>query len=567
MVLAILVLVAGRLVELQLIDGKAYAARGLTNRLVTIDLPAPRGAIYDRNGAILAHSVEARYISADPTRVKDPEATASRLFEILGSVGVTRSELLTKVSPHRRDNGQAAQFEYLARGVDASLGEAVDGLGLPGIAVVRDERRDVPNRDLAASVLGFTRRSDQVGMAGIEAEYDDLLRGVDGERTFEIGEKELAKAIPGGYHKETSARPGSSLRLTLDRDLQYSVQSTLAQRARQVQATFGSAVVLDIRSGEVLAQASYPTYDAADPGATPISQLVDVSTQKVFDPGSIHKAITIGAALDTGVITPDSSVVVGPTITKGGKTYQDSHPQRPGTAITLPGILAYSSNVGTIKIADMLGADRLYAYQRKFGLGSPTGEGLPAEAAGSVLAPGDWTGTSAGSIPIGDGVAVTALQMAAVYAAVANDGVWVQPHLVRSTVSPNGTSTAAPAPRTERVLSAQTAQTLRTLLESVTTVTGATGRSGAIEGYRVAGKTGTGLYAQNGGYAPGDVASFIGIAPADAPRFVIAVVLDTASGTGGTVAGPAFRDMMSYTLGHYQVPPTGTKPPTFSVYP
>jgi cell division protein FtsI (penicillin-binding protein 3) len=238
---------------------------------------------------------------------------------------------------------------------------------------------------------------------------------------------------------------------------------------------------------------------------------------------------------------------------------------RCGSHITLPGILAYSSDVGTITVASHMSPQTLYDYQRAFGLGSPTGEGMPGEASGLVQPPANWSGTSPGSIPIGLGVSVTPVQLAAVYATIANGGVYTPPQLVQATISPDGTEHPAAVPQSRRVLSTQNADILRQDLEAVVTVKGATGTRAAIPGYRVAGKTGTGLYVKDGKYAPGEVASFIGMAPADAPRFVIAVVAYTPAGNGGKVAAPAFQQMMQFALRHYRVPPTGTSPPTFAL--
>jgi cell division protein FtsI (penicillin-binding protein 3) len=256
---------------------------------------------------------------------------------------------------------------------------------------------------------------------------------------------------------------------------------------------------------------------------------------------------------------------VCPSIRVADRSYPDTHPQKCGTQMTVPGILAYSSDVGTITVASHLPPQTLYDYQRSLGLGQPTGEGMPGEAGGLVQPPNRWSGTSYGSIPIGLGVSVTPLQMAAVYATIANGGVYVQPNLIKGTISPDGKTHPAAAAKTHRVFSEQTAATLRQDLEAVVTVPHATGHSAAIPGYRVAGKTGTGMYVKNGHYAPGDVASFIGMAPADAPRYVIAVVAYTPGGEGGTVAAPAFAQMMQFTLRLFHVPPTGTTPPTFAV--
>ena len=565
--LILLVVIAGRLVELQVNDAPRYAAQGLRLRLETVDLPAARGSIVDRDGALLADSVEARYVYADPGLVDDPVRTADALVRVLG---VPKSELLPKLVPHRRRDGSAVRFEYLVRGVNVSVGDQVSALNLAGVGVRRDERRSVPGHDLAANLIGFTGR-DLIGLAGLEASHDELLRGVDGRRTFEIGQPDgrvnLDHEIPGGYHDETPARPGSSIQLTIDRDLQFEVQRILATRMRQVRATYGAAIVLDVHSGEVLAQASYPFYDAANALAYRSQDRGDVATGMTFEPGSVHKAIVMAACLQEGIVTRNSSVVVPPSITKGGVRFSDTHPHLKPTAMTLPGILAWSSNLGTITLADRLGAARLYEYQRRFGLGDPTGEGLPGESAGLVQPPANWSEASYGSIPIGHGVSVTPLQMAAVYAAVANGGVWVRPHLVKAAIAPDGTVTPAPAAPTRQVISAENAADLRTMLEAVVTVPGATGLNARVDDYRVAGKTGTGTLIRDGVQVAGEVASFIGMAPADAPRYLVAVFAHTPGGNGGQVAGPAFAEMMEYSLRHYRIAPTGTKPPKFRVYP
>jgi cell division protein FtsI (penicillin-binding protein 3) len=556
--------IGGRLVVLQFTDARAYAADGLEQRLKHEVIPAERGAILDRDGKPLAHSVEARYIYADPSQVEDVEATANALAPVLGRIGIPRSELVPKLTPHKNKSGRAVQFEYLARGVDIEIGDAVAALNLAGVRAARDERREVPGHDLAASIIGFTSR-DLNGLTGMELKYDQILRGADGERVYESGQGKLDREIPGSLHSATPARPGSSLQLTINQVVQYRVQEILAERLRAVKASIGAAVVMDIKTGEVIAQASFPGFDAADPPAD--SQLyMDASSGMLVDPGSTHKAIVMGAALQEGVVVPSTQVIVGPKIVKGDREFTDSHPMKQDTAMTLSGIMAYSSNIGTIRVADQLGADRLYEYQRKFGLGEPTGVGLPDENPGLVRAPKDWYGSSHGTIPIGNGVSTTPLQMAAVYAAIANDGMWIQPHLVKATIGPDGKPTAAPPAQTHKVLDPQHAQELRELLEAPVVVPGGTGNQAAIPGYRVAGKTGTGGRVVGGKYVDGYVASFIGMAPADAPRFVVAVYAYGLSITGATMA-PAFRDMMSFTLSRFQVPPTGAPAPAIKVYP
>lgn len=553
-----------RLVELQLTEGPAYAATGLQDRLQTVTLPAGRGAIFDRNGAVLAHSVEARFVYADPELVVDPATVAAALQPLLG---IPASELAAKLQPVTREDGSQSRFEWLARGVDIATGDAIEALNLPGIGVDRDERRIVPGNDLAANLIGFTG-TDLAGLEGLEAAYDSTLRGVDGERTYESGRgASLDRPIPGGYQQERPPQPGSDLRLSVDMDLQYEVQRVLAERLRAANASFGAAVVLDARTGDVLAQASFPTYNAADPQSVPDTVRVDAPTATVYDPGSAHKPLVFGAALEEGVIRPGQSITVGPSIQKGDQTFTDTTPHAAGTELTLPAVLAFSSNVGTIKIADLLGPEKLYAYQQAFGLGAPTGVGMPGEATGGLLAPEDWYGSSAGSVPIGHSVDVTTLQMAAAYGAIANDGVWVQPRLVEATVGPDGTEQPAADPATRRVLRPENAAYLRELMEAVVTVPGGTGLAAALDDYRVAGKTGTGKLVVDGEYAPGEVASFVGLAPAEDPRYVIAVAAHTPGGGGGEITAPAFREMMGFTLHHYQVPPASSEPPAFELYP
>lgn len=558
-----------RLVQLQLTDASAYAAEGLEDRLVHEVLPASRGAILDRTGKILVHSVETRYVAADPMVIKDPEKAADRLFAILDRYGVLRSDLVRLLTPHKRADGKTdARFEYLAHQIDVEDGDRIVALGYGGaIKVARDERRHVPGYDLASNVIGYTRKSDLSGQLGIEKAYDAQLRGVDGMHTYEHGEGELDKPLPQGVQELTPARPGSSVELTINADLQYSVQSTLGARMTALGASFGTAIVLDARTMEVMAMASYPSFAAADPGKSPPEQLKDQCTATVFDPGSIHKAIVMGAALQEGLITPSSTVTVNARVKKGDTTYTDHPPQKDGTPMTIPGILALSSNVGTIAVADMLGKDKLYEYQRKFGLGERTGVGLPNESPGQLLPPGEWSGSSPGSIPIGNGVATTAIQMAAVYGAIANDGLWVQPTLVRKIIAPDGTQTKAAPQVTRRVMDPVHAQQLRTMLEGVTTLDDATGHQAAIPGYRIAGKTGTSKLPQDGGYAPGDVVSFIGMAPAEAPRYVVAVTAHVPGGAGGSVAAPLFKEMMAVTLSNFGVVPTGTAAPKLTIYP
>ncbi|WP_239127317.1 peptidoglycan D,D-transpeptidase FtsI family protein [Asanoa siamensis] len=550
-----------RLVTLQVLPTPAYANGGIEDRLRTVTLFASRGGIYDRSGVPLTHSVEARYVYADPTLIENPREAAAKLSPLLG---VARSDLEKRMAKRKLPTGVQSTFAWLARGVPIDKANQVMALNIKGIGIEHDERREIPGADVAANLIGITGE-DLNGLEGLESRYDDVLRGTNGKHLFEFGNDASYTPIPNGFSQVTEAKPGSSLTLTIDRDLQYEIQRLLGTNVRARNGTVGAAVVIDIKTGEVLAQASEPTYNAADWQKFKPEDREDAATSFVVDPGSVHKAIVFGAGLQEGVITPKTVWPIQSTIRKD-VVYRDTHPAG-GKRMSMAGALAYSSNVTTIMIADKLGPQKVYDYQLKFGLGKPTGEGMPGEASGRVLPPAEWNGSSPGSIPIGHSVDVTPLQMAAVYAAIANDGKWIQPHLIKETIKPDGTKVPAPAPETRQVISPQHAAELRTLMEAVTTIPDATGVSGRVNGYRVAGKTGTGKRVVDGKYAPGDVASFIGMAPAEAPRYVVAVFAYTPGGGGGDVTGPAFKEMMRYTLQHYRVPPSTKAAPKFTAFP
>jgi cell division protein FtsI (penicillin-binding protein 3) len=547
-----------RLVQIQTVDARAWAASATNERLREVVLAAPRGSIVDRTGATLAHSVQARAVFADPTLVVDPVRTATRLAKPLG---IPAAELRAKLERTVDGKGHKVLFVYLARFLDPEVAQAVTGLKIPGIFTLDEERRDVPGHTLAANIIGFTG-TDGNGLAGIEARYDDVLAGKDGLHRYELG---LGGAlIPGGVDHNVAADPGDDVALTIDRDVQYETQRILDQQMSKVKGYTGTAIVLDVKTGEARAIASYPTYDAAAPGKSSAASRLDLATGAVIEPGSVHKAITIAAGLETGVVEPGSLIRVTPTVKKGGTTFRDTH-DNGKVPMTLTGILAQSSNTGTIAVADKVGPQRLYDFQRKFGLGSKTGLGLPGESAGIVQPPANWSGPSYGGVPIGLGVAVTPLQMASAYQAIANDGVRVAPRVVRGTIGADGKLAATAAPERTRVMSAANAAALRQMLEAVPTSEG-TAPLAAIPGYRVAGKTGTGQRVLDNKYLPGNVASFIGMAPADAPRFVVAVFVHAPAGVGGAIAGPAFRDIMSFALRRFDVPPTGTKAPAIRLF-
>ena len=558
--LALFVVIGGRLVQIQTSEGYRYATMAAEGRRVTEELYAPRGAILDRDGNVLAHDVQGATIAADPGYVENDAERAEVAEAVAPLLGMSTAAVEEKLARTTHADGSPNRYVVLKKKVPLAVGDAVNRLreSIPSLIVQEDKLREVPGGDLAANVVGYTG-TEGTGLAGLEAGYDDVLKGVDGKRVYDKGITG-GQEIPDGYHKTIPARAGSDLVLTLDRDLQYQADKLLTERLAATKAWTGSAIVMDAKTGEILAMVSADTTPAAKKKGT----VPELATAAVVEPGSVHKALTIAAGLDAGVIRPDSVLTLPETIEKGGTTYRDTH-DHGSPRYTLMGVLAQSSNVGTIMVADKLGADRLYAYQRAFGLGTKTGIGLPGESRGIVQPPSNWSGPSAGSIPIGLGVAATPLQMTALYATLANGGMKVQPQLVKNIVGSDGTVRKPQGPRPERVVSEEAAKTVVRDMTAIATPEG-TAPLAAVPGYQVAGKTGTGKRAEGNKYMAGNVTSFIGIVPADSPRYVISVFIHTPEGVGGAIAGPMFSDLAGFTLRRYGVSPSGAAPPPITLY-
>jgi len=559
----ILLLVSGaRLVQLQVTDSAAYAAEALDQRLTTEPLPAERGAILDRNGNRLAYSIEANYIAVDPVMLKgDPGELAATLAPLLA---LKSSDVEPILSTKETAQGDPIRFAYLQRGVDLAIGDEIREMENPGLIIGEDERRVVPGHDLAANVIGFTGGEGD-GLGGLEASYDDWLSGKDGEVSYERSQS--GQPIPGAFYREEEAVPGNDLQLTIDDKLQFQVQNILQETVKEHDAEFGSAMVMEVGTGEMLAMASTPTYDAANPFNVDDPEAYrDYGTQATVDPGSIHKAIVFAAALQEGCIKPDGTMPVEQTITKGDTVYKDGY-EHGDAVLSLAGIIAQSSNVGTIQLADCLGPEKLYEYQLAFGLGKPTGVGIEGEAAGIVLPPDQWSGTSPGSVPIGHEGTTTIMQMAALYGAIANDGVYVQPTLIDQKIEADGTVVEQPDPATHRVISKETAESLQYLLQAPIAAETGTGRNAQLENYHLAGKTGTGGLVVDGAYAPGNVTSFVGFAPAEDPKYVVAVsVYVPGGGGGGSTTGEAFKEINEFALGYFGVRPATEPAPVFDVW-
>jgi len=541
------VMLAGRLFQLQLRDAPAYAALARDQRVRTVALPATRGAIYDREGSELALSLPAAAVFANPTLIRDPAGAAVVLARALDRPRRELEEALARDTT----------FTYLARRVDPAVARKVEALDIDGVGFLDESRRSYPGGELASQVVGFVGL-DGEGLAGLELQYEEALSGRPGEMIVE--QDPLGNPIPQGETHRTPPVPGADLVLTIDRDLQFYAQRALARAVKRNGAKGGTVIVMDPSSGDVLAMASSPWFDANRVGTADPATLRNRALTDVYEPGSVNKVITVSAALEEGLVDLSEEFHIPDNLRVGPKVFHDAHPHPP-VAMTLGDILAQSSNVGSIKVAKRVGKHELDRYLRRFGFGRRTGIGFPGESVGILPTPDEWWATGMGTIPIGQGVAVTAQQIADVYATVANGGVWVQPRLVRGRVDATGTFHQEAPPARRRVITAETARTVTSMLAYAVEV--GTGTEAQIPGYWVAGKTGTARKPLEGGGGYGDqyVASFVGFAPAQQPRLVVAAVLDEPDTVYGSVAAaPLFRDVARFSLAKLRVP-TSTRPP------
>jgi cell division protein FtsI (penicillin-binding protein 3) len=547
----VLSLIGGRLLQLQGVDRAAYAQSAQTQQSQKVTLLAARGTITDRNGNAIAATVDARNIIADPEQISAPQIVASQLAPVLH---LDPTVLLDKLEVH-------SEYALLTPvPVSPAVADAVLALKQPGVTAQDTSRRIYPDGTLAANVVGFVGSTGQ-GLGGLESSYQATLAGKNGSSTYQVGAN--GDQIPDGGTSVTPAVEGTSLRLSLERDIQYEAQRAITKQVKATQALSGTVIVMNPKNGQLLALASAPTFNPNHVASANPDALGDPAVTTPFEPGSVNKVITMSAALEDGLVTPRSRFVIPPSLSVAGTQFHDAESH--GTEhLTLTGILAKSSNIGAIKVAQRLGPQRLYHYLRAYGYGTTTGVGLPGESAGILPTIADWSGTSLATLAFGQGVDVTAMQVAEVYSTIANNGIRVKPSIVAGTESANHEYTPAPAPSRTRVISPTVATELRNMLESVTTVEG-TAPEAAISGYRVAGKTGTAnRYNGHGGYTgAGYTATFAGMVPADNPKLVAVVVLDRPLHNyfGGAVAAPVFHTVMSFALQTLGIAPTFTKPP------
>lgn len=539
-----------RLVDLQVVRASELQNVALNERLTSVVLKAPRGVITDSTGEPLAVSVDAVDVVVDQTLLTDVRDEAAAALAPL--LGMSAKDVLAKISGEKR-------YAKVAGLVEPKVWRKIADLNLPGVIGERTTTRVYPAGELAANIIGFIG-TDGNGLGGLEYGLDDLLSGKDGRRDYERAPG--GRVMPTGTEKLVEPIPGTGIALTIDRDIQWVAQRALAERVKIANADSGTIVVLDPKTGHILAMASVPTFDPNDPTASPIENRSNLAVTQNFEPGSTAKVMSLSAVMNEGKVNQLSEFTVPNRLKRPGKTFSD-HEDHPTLKLTLTGVLAQSSNIGTILASENISGQTLYDYYKKFGVAQPTGLGFPGESKGAMFAVKDWSKTTFPTMTFGQGISMTQLQAASVFATIANDGVRVSPTLVAGTVDKNGQITAAPAPKTTRVLTPATAKAMREMLEVAVSKEG-TGSKGAIPGYRVGGKTGTAQrYEPSCGCYRGYVASFIGMVPAEDPQLVIAVSLDNprSGHYGGMHGGPVFAEVGTFALQELRIAPSLTQPP------
>jgi cell division protein FtsI (penicillin-binding protein 3) len=549
---------AARLFQLQGVDAQAYVAKARGEGVTTVTLPANRGAITDRNGVPLAESVDGLMIVADPSlTVKHASAIATIIARKLD---IDYFDVLQRLrKPDTR-------FQYIARRVPSTMATAVvdeaNARGYKGLGTRRDPVRTYPADDIAANLVGFMNAEGDAA-EGAELMFDTMLSGKDGSATYETGG---GNRIPLGDNSTVPPKSGHDLALTIDRDVQWYAQRVVRSAVQGSGGSSGAAVVMDTHTGQLLALADYPTFDANQPTLSPKGDLGSRALRDVYEPGSVEKVLTASSLIDAGKVTPDTKITVPSQLPRQDRVIHDYF-QHGKLHLTLTGVIAKSSNIGTVLAASQFKHQELYDYLRKFGLGSRTGIGVHGESGGVLNDWHDWSQINQDTISFGQGLAVNAVQMAAAVNAIANGGVYVKPSLVKGEATTSGGElVGSETSTTHRVVSARAARLTSQMMEAVTNPETGTAAAAGIDGYRVAGKTGT---AQRVGesckcYDGTFTVSFAGFAPADKPRFLTYVVVQDPKngGGGGSIGGPAFHKIMSYVLQKYAVPPTDTTAPT-----
>lgn len=535
--LAMLLLAVLRAGWLGVVRASSLQEAAVTQQQAEITVPARRGTITDINGTELAVSQPAQTIAATPYLVEDPAGAAAKLTPVLRK---PRGRLLEQLA--RRDTG----FVYLARRVPMRRALRAQRLEIEGLEFIPEYSREYPRDWMASQLLGNVG-TDGSGLSGLEYQLDEALRGRDGRRR--LVRDALGDTIE--LREDERTLPGDQVRLTLDATIQDHTEDVLDEVGETWQPKGATALVMDPRDGAILALANWPRVNANKLHDAPAYAMTNRATGATYEPGSTFKAFTVAAALEEGKVTPQTSFSLPPVLQAADREISDSHPRGWETR-DVSGIIAQSSNVGAALIQRRLGTRRFDQWVRRFGFGRPTGVDLPGEEAGILLDYEDYSGSTAANMAMGQGLAVTPMQMAAAYAAIANGGILRPPHIVHSV---GGREHAAPEGR--RVLSEATAEEVRRMLEGVLGP-GGTATGAAIEGYELGGKTGTAEKAENGGYSEDKfIASFVGFAPAHDPKLLVAVMVDEPKGDiyGGTVAGPAFKAIADFALTNLRIAP------------
>jgi cell division protein FtsI/penicillin-binding protein 2 len=500
-----------------------------------VTIPASRGTIFDRMGVQLALGEQATTVYANPKQIANPRRGAATAAQVLGLKA-------GKLYPLLAD--RARGFVYVERKADPVKAAALAKLKLLGFGFYPEERRAYPQRTVAAQVLGFAG-IDNRGLAGLELQLDKNLSGTAGRQT--IVRDPAGRTID--VVDQVAERHGRDAFLTIDHTIQANAEQVLRQTKAKWHAKAATAIVLDANTGGVLAMAVEPSYDANRFSAVSPGVQKNRAVTDTYEPGSTFKLVTVAGALSERLVTPNSTFTLPYSIRVSDRVVHDAE-HRGTQTMSVAQILSRSSNVGAITLAQKLGKDKLLSWIKRFGFGRTTGIDFPGESPG--LLPGYWSGSTIGNVPIGQGIAVTPVQMASVYAAIANRGVLIQPHIVDHV---QGVQPQAPVRR--RIVSPLVASQLMKMLKDV--VSAGTGTSAAVTNYQVAGKTGTAQKPDGkGGYSPNRyVASFVGIVPASAPRLVILVMIDEPQNAifGGTVAAPAFQQIASSALQYLEIPP------------
>jgi cell division protein FtsI (penicillin-binding protein 3) len=549
-----------RLVQVQAVQAGDYRMRAVNEMENTKSLPAPRGEITDINGIAFARSVAATSIVVDQTQITNPARVANFIAPILD---LPVAQVQASITGKRKwnmvyQNAKPALWQKLTQSISQfnSQYPAMSPDRIIGFFPERGYIREYPSGSLIASLVGFVNR-DGKGATGLESSMNSMISGIDGKYSFANG---YGAEIPGSQSEIIPAQTGTTVRLTVDRDIQWVASQAISDAVKSSNALSGTVIVMDPKTGQILAHATAPTFNPNNTSKVSLVAMRNPSVQDVYEPGSTGKVMTLAAAIEEKKITPETVITVPYALKRSTKLFRD-HDKHPTQYLTTAGILAVSSNTGSIKIGELLSNDKFYEYLTKFGVGSKTGSGLPGESRGILPKVADWSGTSAPTIAFGQGYSLTAMQATSIFATIANDGVRVSPTVIAGTRDSSGNFTPAPGRTSERVISSETAKAMRLMMESVVSGNG-TAPSAAIPGYRVAGKTGTAQRIDDTcGCYRGYTASFIGFAPADKPAYVISVTIQDPKGMhwGGVLGGPVFKKVMSFVLQSRHIAPTGTE--------